>query len=34
MGFSDEYIQGMDTGALEWWRNYKNIILQVIEKSY
>jgi hypothetical protein len=31
--FSDEEIAGMDTGALEWWRKWRDIIFQIIEMS-
>lgn len=30
--FSDEEISGMDSGALEWWDNHKDIIKQIIDK--
>jgi hypothetical protein len=32
-GFSDEEISEMDDGALEWWKEWKDTIKSLIEKS-
>ena len=32
-GFDDEAISAMDNNALEWWRNWKTILRQIIELS-
>jgi hypothetical protein len=31
--FSDEEIEAMDAGALEWWRDWKDTIKAIVEKS-
>ncbi|WP_020208254.1 pentapeptide repeat-containing protein, partial [Gilvimarinus chinensis] len=31
--FDDEKIAAMDTGALEWWKEWKDFIRSAIEKS-
>jgi hypothetical protein len=31
--FDDDVISEMGSRALEWWKKYKNIILQIIELS-
>lgn len=31
--FNDETISRMDSGALEWWKKWKPIIMQIIEMS-
>mgnify|MGYP001105522349 CR=1 FL=1 len=32
-GFSDAQISNMDTGALKWWKDWKEIIFKMIELS-
>jgi hypothetical protein len=32
--FSDEEISAMDKCALEWWKEFKDNLFQIIEKSF